>query len=105
MRFLTGNINQLVLKLDTYAKTLARTGGRIVEFVNPKYADNTRTKFKSSTRLECMMQDFPRELPDTAKVGFTSINQVRRGHHSEHHTLELHRIHVKVSHSAGLRFL
>jgi len=26
------------------------------EFVNPKYTDGTRTKFKSPTRLECMMQ-------------------------------------------------
>ena len=26
------------------------------EFVNPKYADASKTAFKSSTRLECMMQ-------------------------------------------------
>ena len=74
---LAGNINQLILKMDTYAATLQRTEGRIVEFINPKYADDTKTAFKSSTRLECMMQDFPRELPDDAKVGFTVINQVR----------------------------
>lgn len=28
----------------------------IAEFVNPKYADASKTTFKSSTRLECMMQ-------------------------------------------------
>lgn len=28
----------------------------IAEFVNPKYADASKTAFKSSTRLECMMQ-------------------------------------------------
>ena len=72
-----GNINQLIIKLDSYAATLDRTQGRIVEFVNPKYADDSRTAFKSSTRLECMMQDFPRELPDDAKVGYTSVNQVK----------------------------
>lgn len=71
-----GNINQLVLNLETYAAELYRHGGVIGEFVNPKYADSSRTTFKSSTRLECMMQDFPKSLPDGASVGFTTINQV-----------------------------
>ena len=71
-----GNINQLVMKLDGYCAELQRHGGVIAEFVNPKYADESRTKFKKSTRLECMMQDFPKSLPATAKVGFTTINQV-----------------------------
>lgn len=71
-----GNINQLVLKLDTYVAELRRHGGVISEFVNPKYADASRTAFKSSTRLECMMQDFPKGLPEGAKVGFTTVNQV-----------------------------
>lgn len=71
-----GNINQLVLKLSTYVAELKRHGGVISEFVNPKYADSSRTAFKSSTRLECMMQDFPKSLPEGSKVGFTVINQV-----------------------------
>jgi hypothetical protein len=54
-------------------------GGTIGEFVNPKYKDATKTAFKSSTRLECMMQDYPKALPADAKVGFTVINQVRNG--------------------------
>ncbi|CAE7248513.1 USP [Symbiodinium pilosum] len=41
------------------------------EFINPKYADATRTSFKSPTRLECMMQDYAKLLPTEAKVGFT----------------------------------
>jgi hypothetical protein len=53
---LAGNINQLVLKLSTYIEELHRHGGVIAEFVNPKYADASKTAFKSSTRLECMMQ-------------------------------------------------
>ena len=73
-----GNINQLVLKADSYAAALERTGGVIAEFVNPKYKDETRTAFKSSTRLECMMQDFPHGLLPGAAVGFTVINQARR---------------------------
>eukprot|EP00899_Mesostigma_viride_P007455 jgi/Mesvir1/16710/Mv15101-RA.1 len=66
-----GNINQLVFKLDPYIKTLARTHGMIQEFVNPKYKDATKTVFKASTRLECMMQDYPKSLPHDARVGFT----------------------------------
>jgi hypothetical protein len=73
----TGNINQLVLKASSYAAALERTQGVIAEFVNPKYKDASRTSFKSSTRLECMMQDFPHGLPGDAAVGFTVVNQAR----------------------------
>eukprot|EP00892_Ulva_mutabilis_P004215 jgi/Ulvmu1/2165/UM013_0009.1 len=71
-----GNINQLVLKLDTYATQLDATGGVIAEFVNPKFKDATRAAFKKPTRLECMMQDYPKALPPTATVGFTTIKEV-----------------------------
>lgn len=71
-----GNVNQLVFKLDTYMEQLKKTGGLIAEFVNPKYKDATKTQFQKSTRLECMMQDYPKTLDSSAKVGFTSINQV-----------------------------
>ena len=67
-----GNINQLLVKLDTYVKVLESTGGVMEEFVNPKYADETRTAFKKPTRLECMMQDYSKALPKDAVVGFTS---------------------------------
>jgi UDP-sugar pyrophosphorylase len=33
------------------------------EFVNPKYADKEKTVFKKPTRLECMMQEYPKVLP------------------------------------------
>ncbi|CAJ2667661.1 unnamed protein product [Trifolium pratense] len=66
-----GNINQLILELGPYMEELAKTGGAIQEFVNPKYKDASKTAFKSSTRLECMMQDYPKTLPPTARVGFT----------------------------------
>ncbi|XP_002973847.2 UDP-sugar pyrophosphorylase 1 isoform X2 [Selaginella moellendorffii] len=69
-----GNINQLVLKLDSYLEELTKTNGAIVEFVNPKYKDAGREEFKSSTRLECMMQDYPRTLSPSAKVGFTVMD-------------------------------
>nr|GEW74623.1 UDP-sugar pyrophosphorylase [Tanacetum cinerariifolium] len=66
-----GNINQLILELGSYIDELTKTGGVIKEFVNPKYKDSTKTEFKSSTRLECMMQDYPKTLPPSARVGFT----------------------------------
>lgn len=69
-----GNINQLILELGPYIEELRKTEGAIKEFVNPKYKDASKTSFKSSTRLECMMQDYPKTLPPTAKVGFTVMD-------------------------------
>ncbi|XP_072979799.1 UDP-sugar pyrophosphorylase isoform X1 [Typha angustifolia] len=69
-----GNINQLILELEPYIEELKKTRGAIAEFVNPKYKDASKTSFKSSTRLECMMQDYPKTLPPSAKVGFTVID-------------------------------
>ncbi|CAN1234598.1 UDP-sugar pyrophosphorylase [Linum perenne] len=69
-----GNINQLIVEVGPYLKELKKTGGAIKEFVNPKYKDATKTAFKSSTRLECMMQDYPKTLPPTARVGFTVMD-------------------------------
>ncbi|XP_050226244.1 UDP-sugar pyrophosphorylase-like [Mercurialis annua] len=69
-----GNINQLILELGPYIEELKKTGGAIKEFVNPKYKDASKTSFKSSTRLECMMQDYPKTLPSSARVGFTVID-------------------------------
>lgn len=69
-----GNINQLILELGSYIEELSKTGGAIKEFVNPKYKDATKTSFKSSARLECMMQDYPKTLPPTARVGFTVLD-------------------------------
>ncbi|XP_057974681.1 UDP-sugar pyrophosphorylase [Malania oleifera] len=69
-----GNINQLILDLGPYIEELTKTCGAIKEFVNPKYKDASKTSFKSSTRLECMMQDYPRTLPPSARVGFTVMD-------------------------------
>lgn len=60
--FFPGNTNTLVFKLPEYVVNLTKTGGVIPEFVNPKYANEERTTFKSPTRLECMMQDYPKLL-------------------------------------------
>jgi len=66
-----GNTNTLVFKIPEYYENLTKTGGVIPEFVNPKYANAEKTLFKSPTRLECMMQDYPKLLSSTGEVGFT----------------------------------
>ncbi len=71
LSYFPGNTNVLIFELDSYLKTLSRTKGLMPEFVNPKYADETKTLFKSPTRLECMMQDYPQLLTENEKVGFT----------------------------------
>ena len=70
-----GNTNVLVFSLAPYNDTLKRTSGLIPEFVNPKYADDSKTTFKSPTRLECMMQDFPKLFENNEKVGFTMYDR------------------------------
>jgi UDP-sugar pyrophosphorylase len=70
-----GNINVLVIRLASYVKILARTRGIIAEFVNPKYADETKTTFKSPTRLETMMQDLPKLFGPDEKVGVTIFDR------------------------------
>ena len=70
-----GNTNVLIFQLDVYLNALDKTGGLIPEFVNPKYADSAKTKFKSPTRLECLMQDLPKLLTGGEKVGFTSYER------------------------------
>ncbi|WVZ20644.1 hypothetical protein V8G54_007966 [Vigna mungo] len=57
---------QLILGLGPYIEELSKTGGAIQE-----YKDASKTSFKSSTRLECMMQDYPKTLSPSARVGFT----------------------------------
>merc|ERR1712048_936901 len=70
-----GNINILVFGIPEMTRCLEQTRGIVPEFVNPKWADAERTKFKSPTRLECMMQDFPRLCSPEDKVGFTMLDR------------------------------
>lgn len=70
-----GNINVLVFHAPTYNTILKKSGGSIPEFVNPKYKDEAKTKFKKPTRLECMMQDFPKLFGAEHRVGFTQIER------------------------------
>jgi len=70
-----GNVNTLIFALEPYAAALSATGGSMPEFVNPKYANKEKTEFKKPTRLECMMQDFPKLLTPDVAVGFTSFER------------------------------
>ncbi|MCQ2821335.1 MAG: UTP--glucose-1-phosphate uridylyltransferase, partial [archaeon] len=71
-----GNINVLAFELETYNKVLSTSKGLIPEFVNPKYTDETKTKFKAPTRLECMMQDFPKLCLKGEKIGFCNYDKL-----------------------------
>ncbi len=66
-----GNCNTLVVRMDTYVRILRQSQGIIAEFVNPKYADGTKSAFKKPTRLETMMQDLPKLFGPEEKVGVT----------------------------------
>ena len=70
-----GNLNVLVFKLEPYLKILEETQGLVPEFVNPKYKDESRTKFKSPTRLECLMQDVPKLIKHGETVGYTYFDR------------------------------
>ena len=70
-----GNLNVIVFKLDSYQNILEKSQGLVPEFVNPKYTDDTRTKFKSATRLECLMQDVPKLVKNGEKVGYTCFDR------------------------------
>lgn len=70
-----GNINVLVFRLKEFQNVLKQSGGAIPEFINPKYADESRETFKKPTRLECMMQEYPKLLSPSAKVGFTQFER------------------------------
>lgn len=72
-----GSINQLLFALRPYAEQLQKTGGQMPEFVNPKYVDETKMAFKSPTRLECMMQDYPKSLDAGAAVSFSVVANTR----------------------------
>ncbi|MEX1119365.1 MAG: UTP--glucose-1-phosphate uridylyltransferase [Terrimicrobiaceae bacterium] len=70
-----GNVNLLVLRMEPYLKLLESSGGIIAEFVNPKFADETKTTFKKPARLETMMQDLPKLFVSGEKVGVTVFDR------------------------------
>ena len=69
-----GNINVLIFDAVKYLKVLEAKKGAISEFVNPKYNPDKKS-FKKPTRLECMMQDWPKLLDANAKVGFSEFQR------------------------------
>lgn len=71
-----GNINVLIFDAVQYLDVLNTKKGVISEFVNPKYKPNTDNNiFKKPTRLECMMQDYPKLLDAKALVGFAQFQR------------------------------
>ena len=70
-----GNLNVLVFDLKPYLNILSTTKGLVPEFVNPKYVDETRKKFKAPTRLETLMQDVPKLVKNGETVGNTYFDR------------------------------
>ena len=70
-----GNINLLVIRMEPYLRVLESSRGIIAEFVNPKFADASRTAFKKPARLETMMQDLPKLFTSGEKVGVTIFDR------------------------------
>ncbi|MCK9590316.1 MAG: UTP--glucose-1-phosphate uridylyltransferase [Terrimicrobiaceae bacterium] len=70
-----GNINLLVIRLEPYLRVLESSRGIIAEFVNPKFDDASRTRFKKPARLETMMQDLPKLFTAGEKVGVTIFDR------------------------------
>ncbi|MFZ4776019.1 MAG: UTP--glucose-1-phosphate uridylyltransferase [Terrimicrobiaceae bacterium] len=70
-----GNINLLIIRLEPYLRVLESSCGIIAEFVNPKFADASRTTFKKPARLETMMQELPKLFTSGEKVGVTIFDR------------------------------
>lgn len=70
-----GNINVLIFSVPPYAKNLKSSKGLIPEFINPKYSDASKQHFKKPTRVESLMQDYPKLLTADAAVGFTQFDR------------------------------
>jgi len=70
------NINGICLNLSDYHDNLNKTQGLVAEFINPKYEDETKTKFKSAARLETKMPDYPRLLESHDRFGITKIERL-----------------------------
>ena len=70
-----GNLNVLVFNLKSYLNIISETKGLVPEFVNPKYVDETRKKFKTPTRLETLMQDVPKLVKHNETIGNTCFDR------------------------------
>lgn len=70
-----GNLNVLVFNLGSYLNIIEESKGLVPEFVNPKYVDDTRQKFKVPTRLETLMQDVPKLIKNNGTEGYTYFHR------------------------------
>ncbi len=70
-----GNVNGLIVNLSTYRTVLQKSGGLMPEFINPKYADEEKSKLKEPARLETMMQDLPRLFSSVQGVGVVTFDR------------------------------
>ena len=70
-----GNLNVLLLHIDKYNDALEKNSGVISEFINPKYADEKKLKFKKPARIESMMQDIAKVMTG-ANIQYTNFKRL-----------------------------
>ncbi|ORC87736.1 UDP-sugar pyrophosphorylase [Trypanosoma theileri] len=71
-----GSINTLVLNFKDYVPLLTQSRGTVPEFINPKFTDETKTKFKPC-RIESLMQDVALLFdPSKHRVGATTFTRL-----------------------------
>nr|AZL94438.1 UDP-glucose pyrophosphorylase [Nephromyces sp. MMRI] len=68
-----GNTNIIVMNMSVYHKTLEASKGAMPEIINPKFKDNNPSIFKSSARLECLMQDYSWIMSKYGNVACTNL--------------------------------
>lgn len=72
---LPGNINFIIISLETYGSNLERHGGFVPEFVNPKLQADGVT-LKSATRMETLISEYPYLLDNSSRVGVVQIEKL-----------------------------
>jgi len=58
-----GNVNVFIIRLKEYYDSLTQNSITFPEVIKPQWLDSHKKVFKTSVRLECMMQDISMILP------------------------------------------
>ena len=73
--YFPGNAGTIIFKLSSYMESLKKTKGEIPEFVNPKFKEGSKTEFKSSARLECIVPGISKLYDKDLKVSFSMYDR------------------------------
>lgn len=70
-----GNTNILLISIEMYDRVLRKSIGIIPEFINPKYTDQTKSKFDKPARIETLMQDITKLFESSDNIGTTVLDR------------------------------